>query len=86
MADLFAAYMTIHVLLAEGRVNPMGKGGRFFKWSALLEAVISKPIESVGYVLLRRNCYSTARAVHPPAKVLWLMGKMLVAECRPPPQ
>ena len=39
--------MTIHVLLAEGRVNPMGKGICFFKWSALLEAAISKPIEGV---------------------------------------
>lgn len=47
MAEPFAAYMTVHVLLMEGGVDPGGKGSRSFKWSALLEAAIATPIEGV---------------------------------------
>lgn len=47
MTDVSGANMTLHVLLAEGGVDPAGRGTRSFKWSAVLEASISQSIDGV---------------------------------------
>lgn len=39
--------MTLHVLLAEGGVDPTGRGTRSFRWSALLAAFSAQAIDGV---------------------------------------